>query len=409
MRLSTILAIVLVAAALAGCANNGNNTTTTPTGNTTTTPPATTPTTTTVVPTVTTPVPPTTPTPPVDLGATITAVRVISLTDSAGSGGNADICWRVEGNGTIGHTAVHFDTVSHPNSTSFTDYPQAVYPDNGPATTTGTFKLPGTFCAQIRSLNATTYLRAHALAAGTPPTQKLSVEKVIPVNVTSTITIVNFREIFPATFSNPVCWEITGLAGASTHTAVHFDTVSHPDSTDFGDYVAGAAYPGNFTPANVSVTLPGEFCGSISMPATGAYWMRAHVIHNGTHYLSEERVVESASRVTVTNGLPAVAAAGSLVNVCWRVEGAGTTVHTALHHDTASHPAANHTGFGQYVGGAVYPDNAPPTAQPWTLPGPFCANLTMPPSGTLFFRPHVFFGPGTTNSEIGPEYAIRVA
>lgn len=383
--------------------------TATPTAPTTVTPPTAPPTVTppTIVPTVTPPtVLPTPPTPITNLTqASITGITVVSLTDSVATGGTADVCWRVEGNGTIGHTAIHFDTTNHPNATSFTEYPNAVYPDNGPATTTGSFRLPGTFCAQLRSLNATLYLRAHALAAGTPPTQLLSVEKSVPVNLTSNIAFVDFHEIFPANFANSICWRVTGLAGTSTHTAIHFDNASHPNATSFGEYVGGAVYPGNFTAANVSVTVPGEFCANFTMTASGARYMRAHIILDGNHSLSEERVVVAASRLSVTGGLPPVSTAGSAVQICWRAEGNGNTTHTALHWDNASHP--NATSFSVYAGGAVYPNNSAPTAGPWVLPGPFCANLTIPASGSIYFRPHIIFADGL--QELGPEYAIRVA
>lgn len=404
-RTSALLAIVIVAAAFAGC--TGNKTTPTPTSNTVTpsATPAATPTATGTVPTVTPAVTPVVPTPVGNLTQpSLASIHVVSLTDAVATGGTADVCWRVDGNGTLGHTAVHFDTVSHPNATSFTEYPQAVYPDNGPATTTGTFKLPGTFCAQLKTLNQTIYLRAHALAAGTPPSQMLSVEKIVPVGANSTITFVNFREIFPMSFDNNVCWRVSNLNGTSTHTAVHFDTVSHPNSTSFTDYKLGAGYPTGFTAANVSVTLPGEFCTDIKMNQT--LYMRAHVIDaNSTHHLSEERVVEPASRLSITGGLPAVATPASVVNVCWRAEGSGISVHTAVHWDTASHPDA--TTFTVYPN-AIYPNNGPATTSGnFTLPGPFCANLTLPASGTVYFRPHAIFAGGF--SEIGPEYSIRVA
>lgn len=422
-RTLTLLAIALVAAsALAGCAGNEAPPTPTPSPTPAAVTPTPTPTPTatptiptsvtpppTVVPTVTPPtVVPTPPTPPTPVAnatpASLTGVTVVSLTDSVATGGTADVCWRVDGSGTIGHTAIHFDTTSHPNATAFADYAGgAIYPNNGPATGVP-YALPGTFCAQLPSLNATVYLRAHALAAGTPPTQMLSVEKSVPVNVTSNITFMNFREIFPANFTNNICWSVSGFNGTSTHTAIHYDNASHPNATSFGEYALGASYPGNFTAANVSVTVPGEFCANVVMPASGALWMRAHIVFNGTHALSEERVVVVASRLSVSAGLPAAATAGSAVNVCWRVEGAGNTTHTALHWDNASHPDA--VTFGAYAGGAVYPSNAAANGGPWDLPGPHCANLTMPASGAIYFRPHVIFAPGL--QELGPEYMIRV-
>lgn len=397
MQKTTLLLAVsmLAATALAGCTDGGSPTVTSPAG---TTPASTTPTSTT--PTSTTPT--TTPTPG-GQNATVTVddIYVVSLTDALDAAGTVNVCWRVDGEGAIGHTAIHYDTESHPNSTAFGDYDLgAVYPDNGPASGV-THDLPGTFCATIPA-NETLYLRAHALVPGS--VNMLSAEKVVLVDEEQDITFTNFLEVFPATFSAPVCWEIEGLTGTSTHTAVHFDSESHPNATSFAEYDLGAGYPTNTTAQSVNVTLPGEFCTSIDMPEDGdVLYMRAHLILNGTHYLSEERNVKIAPRVDVSGGLPATAAAGSLVNVCWRAEGAGTVAHTALHWDTTSHPEAQ--AFGEYVGGAVYPNNGPASGVTHELPGPFCANLTMPDSGAIYFRPHTIY-PG---QELGPEYSIRVA
>jgi len=390
-HIRAMLAIAIVGfGAVAGCTNSG--TTPTPSG---TTPPAT------PTPTASPTVPATSVTEP-----SIRAVYVVSLTDSVGPGADAEVCWRVEGNGAIGHTAVHFDAASHPNATSFTEYAGGtVYPNNSAPASSATFALPGTFCGEIRGVRATTYLRAHALAAGVPPSEALSAEKVVPLDGSRNITFsTGFREIAPPSGASRVCWLVTGLTGTTTHTAIHFDNVSHPGGT-FADYAGGAVYPNNAAPTAVNVSLPGEFCANVTMPARGTLHMVAHVIHNGDHHHSEERNVVAVSRMSATGGLPALAVGGRVVNICWRAEGFGSTQHTAIHWDTRSHP--NATAFGEYAGGAYYPDNAAPTDGPWTLPGPFCAGVTMPASGALYFRPHAIFD-GAFH-DLGPEYVIRVA
>lgn len=397
-NLTLLLATALLAtAALAGCTtgDDGTNTASPTTTSPATTSPATTP--------AATPVtsPPTTPDGTTSSGTTVDDVYVVSLTDSLDAPGTVNVCWHVAGTGTVPHTAVHYDTQSHPGSTAFGDYELgAIYPDNGPASGV-THALPGTFCGTIPA-NDTLYLRAHVLVPD--QVNMLSAEKVVLVGEDRDITFTNFLEVFPATFTAPVCWRVDGLTGNSMHTAVHFDDESHPNSTSFGDYDLGAGYPRNFTAQNVSVTVPGEFCTDIDMPADGdVLYMRAHLILNDTHYLSEERNVRIAPRVDVSGGLPATAAASSMVNVCWRSEGSGNVAHTALHWDTTSHPDA--TAFGDYAGGAVYPNNGPATGVTHTLPGEFCADLPMPASGSIYFRPHTIY-PG---QELGPEYSIRVA
>ena len=87
-----------------------------------------------------------------------------------------------------------------------------------------------------------------------------------------------------------VCWKVEGM-GKSVHTAVHYDTTSHPSSTNFADYKGGASYPNNGTAADPNgYMLPGAFCTGIPMPASGALYFRAHVIAD-THKLSDEKTI----------------------------------------------------------------------------------------------------------------------
>lgn len=400
--LSLALLSLLLGAALAGCTTgDGDGAPTTTTG----TPTTTTPTRATPTPATTTPA---VPTPPVSQ-AGVTRVLVVSAPERVAAGEQAQVCWRVEGNGTIGHTAVHFDDESHPDAAAFAVYAGgAAYPDNGPATVTGSFQLPGTFCALLPPANGTTYLRAHAMpSAAQAPGTLSATETVVSVGEPTGIAFSNdLPEVAPAGANATVCWQVYGGSGTVGHTAVHFDHESHPNATAFTDYAAGALYPDN-GPATTSGSfqLPGPFCANLTMPQSGAVYMRAHVIQDGGHSLSIERNVVVAPRVNVVGSVPATAGAGESVEVCWRVEGSGTVGHTAIHFDDESHPDA--TAFTVYDGGAVYPGNGPATTSgSFRLPGPFCANLTMPQSGTVHFRAHaIVAGPP---GELGEEHAIRV-
>lgn len=401
-NISRLLAIVLVAAALAGCANGGDDKTTTPTSTGTTPTTSATPTPTSTVPTVTPPSVPVTPTTPVGgiVAASVSRVYVVSSPEHAANGTNADVCWRVEGTGTITHTALHFDTASHPDG-DFAAYRDAVYPNNGPAV--GQHKLPGVFCAKIGPISGTVYYKAHGMVD--PAHSAVSTEEtIIAGSGNNTADLIGAPEVFPAGLSYNFCWEIPGLTGTSPHTAIHWDTVSHP--TGGFEAYANASYPNNGAATTTgSFALPGPFCANITMPTSGTLYLRAHALANGASYLGPERSVVVAPRVAVSGGLPATAAAGSKVNVCWRAESSGTSPHTALHFDTASHP--NATSFTDYAD-AVYPNNGPATTSgTFALPGPFCADLTMPPSGTLYFRPHAIY-PAPGGQELGPEYSIRV-
>ncbi|HET6405196.1 MAG TPA: hypothetical protein VFH78_11150 [Candidatus Thermoplasmatota archaeon] len=412
----SLLAIVLVGAALAGCANNGGDTQPTPTSTpagatpTTSTPtstPATTPAAspTAATPTTTSPaVTPPSPTPGGGAGgdATVTRVYVTSAPEKAANGTSADVCWRVEGTGTIPHTALHWDT-SPKGDAGFAAYANAVYPDNGPAA--GTHRLPGTFCATLGPVSGTIYYKAHAMVD--PTRSVLGPEEVIIAGSgNNTVDLVGAPDVFTAGQSWTFCWELPGSSGTSTHTALHYDTTSHPNATGIADYPE-AVYPDN-GPATMegSFALPGPFCANITMPASGTLFLRAHAITPNGSFLGPERSVAVGPRIAVSGGLPATAAAGSAVEVCWRAEGSGVSTHTALHWDTTSHP--NAISFQDYPN-AVYPDNGPATTTgSFTLPGPFCAELTMPQSGTLYFRPHAIY-PAPGGQVLGDEYAIRVA
>lgn len=406
-RSAKLLTILLVAATFAGCANNDTPPTTTPTASPSATPTATPSATPTLVPTVTptiTPIATPTVTPtaiPPAATATVTKVYVVSSPEKVSNETTAQVCWRVEGTGTISHTALHFDTASHPDG-SFSAYPQAVYPNNGPAV--GTHRLPGAFCANLGPLNATTYYKAHAMVS--PAASQLSTEEsIVAGSGNGTADTLGAPEVFPGGQSYSFCWETPGLTGIAQHTAIHYGTESKPNGT-FSDYPS-AVYPDN-GPATTtgSFALPGPFCANITMPASGTLYLRAHALVNGTSFLGPERSVVAAPRVAVSGGVIESAPAGGAVEICWRAEGSGTSGHTAIHWDTASHP--NSVAFSDYPN-ALYPDNGPATTSgSFALPGPFCADLTMPPSGTVYFRPHAIY-PAPGGQELGPEYSIKVA
>gem|GEM_PF-3356318 len=341
---------------------------------------------------------------------TVSSVEVVWAPERVDAGADANVCWRVEGTGTIAHTAIHWDPASHPNSTLFSDYANAVYPDNGPATLTGHFQVPGVFCGAIKAINQTVYFRAHALTSTAALPGTVSGEQVILVNPPAVDFSSDLPEVAPAGSVVNVCWETPGATGTSVHTAVHWDTQSHPNAT-FSAY-PNAIYPNN-GPAtlNGSFALPGPFCANLTMPQSGAVYMVAHVVMPGASLpgtTGVERSILVAPRVSLVGPVPASAAAGSNVTLCWRSEGLFTSPHTALHTDSVSHATDANATFQSYAGTAYYPANGPATVTgSFHAPGPWCAVVTMPASGTLYVVPHVVVAglPG----ELGKEYAIQVA
>lgn len=432
MKLQTsLLALLVVAVAFAGCADDADNGDGTPTTSTpattpaTTTPAATTPagtTPATTTPAATTPVTTTpattTPATPTSGGnpannASITRVVVLSAPDRVAANATAEVCFLVEGSGSIPHVAVHWDTASHPNAGAFSEYVGgAAYPGGGAASPRAT--LPGVFCSNLTApASGTLYYRAHALIPREPP-GVLSLEHRLeagPAPTTGIRFVSDIPEAAPANTNVTLCWAVEGATGTVPHTAVHFDTASHPNATSFTAYAGGATYPGNRSAAEGNYTLPGPFCSNLRTPASGALHFRAHVL-GGTGFaapgqLSVERSIAVAPRVHFVGELLATAPAGSKVDVCWRVEGSGVSPHVAVHFDTASHPSA--TSFTEYAGGAAYAGNGTAAAASQTLPGPFCTQLTMPATGALYFRAHgVYPGVGLPG-ELSGERSIRVA
>jgi hypothetical protein len=102
----------------------------------------------------------------------------------------------------------------------------------------------------------------------------------------------------------------------------------------------------------------------------------------------ELKVGPFATGVSFVGSTPGAAAANSNVLVCWRVEGAGTINHVAVHTDTTSH-GENTSGaaFTLYAGAAYYPDNSTALTS-YSLPGQFCTNVKVPATGRVFIRAH---------------------
>lgn len=397
-RVHAILTITLLAgAALAGCTTGeegDTGATTTTTTTTTSTPPTQTTTTT----------PPTTlPTP--NVTTSLARVVVLSAPDRMAAAGDADVCARVEGTGKVPHVAIHWDTESHPNASSFTDYKGgATYPGGASAPDPLGYQLPGVFCFKVPVGANDVHFRAHALAPPNLP-GTLSIEHAIRAGAATGIRLTTeVVEVASAATNVTVCWQAT-VAGTFGHTALHWDTVSHPNATAFNEYKGGAIYPNNTASAG-TYDGPGPYCANVTMPATGAIYFRAHELVPGSvNNISAEEAIVVGSAVSVTHAARS-ATRGDLTLVCWRVEGAGTVPHTAIHFDSVSHP--NATSFTEYKGGASYPGNGTSAAPGgYALPGPFCTSLEQTEEG-LHFRAHALV-PGGVRNEISDEWHIAQA
>ena len=85
-------------------------------------------------------------------------------------------------------------------------------------------------------------------------------------------------------------WEVRAPVGSTaTHTAIHWDAVSHSEAFGTDATPAASGYP-NFLPdyATGSFALPRSFTGIVTFSAAGMYSYRAHAIVDGKHYWSPE-------------------------------------------------------------------------------------------------------------------------
>ncbi|MCA1813084.1 MAG: hypothetical protein LC624_03920, partial [Halobacteriales archaeon] len=368
--------------------------------------------------------------PPTDTAGkgTASSVTVTQHPADASAGTNALVCWRVDGSGNVKHTALHYDAATHAGaSAKFTDYAGGtVYPGNATSAASAGYNLPGDFCANIPVGDKGVYFRAHVIDASGGD-GKLSEEQEVEVRSSVSVLVPSLSPSNPASGTAgknvTLCWSLTG-SGHAAHTAIHWDTTSHPGQTTFSAYQGGTVYPNNTaTAASSGYNAPGSFCGNLTLPASGAsgyVYYRAHVMSPpdppGT-LTNEARVsISSGNNTTAgvvvsldftgsqfTAGSYALQSpAGQNVTLCWAVTGTGTIPHTAVHWGPTSHATDPTAAFTAYSAGAIYPGNG--TAQNtsgYALSGTsttFCGNVLAPtPAGTLwYYRAHAIDTTGGT-------------
>lgn len=297
-----------------------------------------------------------------------TSVSVTRTPDNAPPNTQQVVCWRVEGSGTIPHTAIHTDTTSHPGSGSFSDYAGTTYYPNN-ASSASNVNIPGEFCTAVAVGTQDLYFRAHAMQAAPgviSPERRIAVRE--STAVIAAVTVGQHNQTAPASAVALVCWSVTGT-GSIPHTALHTDTTRHPTATSFSDYKGDAFYPNNRTSADTQgYALPGSFCTNVRMPTNGTLYFRAHAMVNPPGMMSAESSIavngSTAFTGTVatvtwdsTHPVPANAPGGSNVTVCIRVGGTGRVPHVAVHTDSESHATDLTATFGTYDGPAYYPAN----------------------------------------------------
>ncbi|MEW6722265.1 MAG: hypothetical protein AB1324_03315 [Candidatus Micrarchaeota archaeon] len=238
--------------------------------------------------------------PPVQPPAQEASIRLLPPPASVGAGESFQLSWEVSGpQKTITHTAVHYGSESKPGKFGTGVGPDAAgYPGLSEEFASGSFSVPGNFTANINapSVPGRLYFRAHAIIDGKHYwTDEMSVEVTGGAEPAEpSISVVAAPSTAASGKNFNVTWNVSGPAGTIMHTAVHYDTVSHPG--DFGTDVgpAQSGYP-SLTPefASVESAIPDDFTASIAAPsAPGKIYYRAHAIVGGKHYWTEERTVE---------------------------------------------------------------------------------------------------------------------
>ena len=87
----------------------------------------------------------------------------------------------------------------------------------------------------------------------------------------------------------------------ATHTAVHYDVVSHPGTFGLDITPAKSGYP-SFTQkyASGEFALPGMFSADIVVPSGSILYLRAHVIVNGNNVWTDEKTIMITSNPSST-------------------------------------------------------------------------------------------------------------
>lgn len=196
-----------------------------------------------------------------------------------------EMTWRVDGpSGEIPHTGVHWanESVSDPQSPA--DYGNtsgAVEPAQVPDTfdTEVTFDEPGTY-----------YFRAHAIAdEGHHWSQEVEVEvqEEDPLTTGVSVTIDDHTMEAAAGENVSFNWSLTGAPDEVERTQIYWgaDSASDPTPSAYDER--------DGTEENASV--PGSYNASFQVDEPGTYNARAHAVHDGSHYWSDEVSFEVSS------------------------------------------------------------------------------------------------------------------
>ncbi|MCK5252296.1 MAG: hypothetical protein KAQ96_05075, partial [Thermoplasmata archaeon] len=273
----------------------------------------------------------------------------------------------------VTHTAVHWDTKSHGEPLDISNYPNNSVPKTGEADSS----YEAMFTAPTQP--GTVYMIVHAIVGGNH--FYTAMEYMVMVKEMPTVTIKDgVPDMVFINSSGDLTWTIMGAdPDEVTHTAVHWDTMSHGEPLDFNNYaemVMGA-------PTGTS----GEYAALMTAPQTpGTIYMIVHAIINGRDYyapMEYDLLVVALPTVTRDMAPSAVVVNGTAV-IEWTVTSPmpENVTHTAVHWDTVSHGES--LDFNNYLNTVMGSMGAGV--------GEYFANLTaLPTTGTIYYVLHAIY------------------
>ncbi len=280
---------------------------------------------------------------------------------------SGEFVWVIEGPdpGEVTHTAVHWDTMSQEEPLDFNNYANMVL-----GTGTGT---QGEYSALMTAPETPgmVYFVFHAIINGrhfyAPMEYSLGVFDLptVTLDMAPSAVVVDGTAVIMWTVTSPE-------AGDVTHTAVHWDTMSHGEPLNFSAYpnaVLGTMGAGD-----------GEYFANVTMPeTTGTVYFVLHAIVMEGHYYAEmEYMIMVVEEPTLTlDTAPDAVFVDGVAMFEWSITGAdaGDVTHTAIHWDTTSH--GEPLDFNNYANAIM--------GEMGMMDGHYHANMTAPSSPTTVY------------------------
>jgi hypothetical protein len=248
--------------------------------------------------------------------------------------------WSILGTspGNVTHTAIHWDTTSHGEPLDTDNYPNAIGGEMG--------SIDGRYHANMTTPSSPTSVHFVVHAIIWDAHYYAEIEYTMEVVDRPAMDDVTLPDRVFAGGTVEVTWNVsTVVLEDVTHTAVHWDGVSHAGAgMDFTAYAYTAA-AGSGSPGS-------DFMATFTAPATsGSVFLVVHAIVMDEHFYAEteyEVMVVDAPQLMVVD-MTSRLFVDETVQVWWDIDGVapGDVTHTAVHWDTS--PRGEPLVFGAYA------------------------------------------------------------